>query len=74
MKSLSLYGLLLLILLNSSGLHAQRILISEPDRENSRRINFEIIGKMGNNFLIYKSIRSENFVCVYDQDMKQIKE
>lgn len=54
-------------------LKAQRILISEPDREDSKRMNFEIIGKMGNNFLIYKSLRGENFVCVYDNNMKQLE-
>lgn len=51
---------------------AQKIVFSEPDKEDSRRMNFEIIGKMGNNFLIYKSIRSESFICVYDNNMKMI--
>jgi hypothetical protein len=53
--------------------NAQRVLISEPDREDSRRMNFEIIGKMGNNYLIYKAIRGDNFVCIYDNEMKMIK-
>lgn len=53
-------------------LQAQRILISEPDKDDSRRINFEIIGKMGNNILIYKNVRSENFICIYDQNMKLV--
>jgi hypothetical protein len=55
-----------------SSVQAQRILFSEPDKEDSRRMNFEIIGKMGNNFLIYKNVRNENFICVYDNTMKQI--
>lgn len=53
--------------------HAQRIIVSEPDREDSRRMNFEIIGKMGNNYLVYKNIRSDNFICVYDNEMKIIQ-
>ena len=53
--------------------NAQRILISEPDRDDSRRMNFEIIGKMGNNFLIYKNIRADNFICIYDNEMKLTK-
>ena len=61
----------LLIFFNSS--NAQRILVSEPDKDDSRRMNFEIIGKIGNNFLIYKNIRGDNFICLYDNEMKMIK-
>ena len=56
-----------------NSINGQRILISEPDREDSRRMNFEIIGKMANNYLIYKNIRSDNFICLYDNEMKMIK-
>jgi len=56
----------------SSNMQAQRIQISEPDKEDSRRMNFEIIGKMGDNFLIYKNVRTDNFICVYDNNMNQI--
>jgi hypothetical protein len=52
---------------------AQRILISEPDKEDSRRMDFEIIGKMGNHYLIYKNIRNESFICLYDNEMKMVK-
>lgn len=54
-------------------LNAQRILISDPDKEDTRKINFDIIGKMGNNFLIYKNLRGENYICVYDNNMKQLE-
>lgn len=50
---------------------AQRIVYSEPERDDSRRMNFEIIGKFGNNFLIYKNNRNRDFIAVYDNDMKQ---
>src|SRR5262245_40142178 len=53
--------------------NAQRILISEPDKDDSRRMKFEIIGKMGNNYLIYKAIRGDNFICLYDNEMKMTK-
>ena len=72
MKSKCLMILLIMVIVGLPDLKAQRILISEPDREDSRRMNFEIIGKMGNNFLIYKSLRGENFVSVYDNEMKQL--
>jgi len=63
--------LFLMVLFNSA--KAQRILISEPDKEDSRRMDFEIIGKMGNNYLIYKNIRNESFICLYDNEMKMVK-
>jgi hypothetical protein len=53
--------------------NAQRVLISEPDRDDSRRMDFEIIGKMGNLYLIYKNIRNDNFICLYDNEMKMVK-
>lgn len=51
---------------------AQRIVYSEPDRDDSRRMNFEIIGKINGNFLIYKSVRNKNWIAILDNDMKQI--
>jgi hypothetical protein len=72
MNSRRIFFLFILILVVAANPYAQRILFSDPDKEDSRRINFEIIGKMGNNFLIYKSVRNENFICVYDNSMKQI--
>lgn len=52
--------------------HAQapRIVYSEPEKEDSRRTNFEIIGKMNGNFLVYKANRSDDAICIYDNDMK----
>jgi hypothetical protein len=47
-----------------------KILYSEPEREDSRRTSFEIIGKMNGNFLVYKSNRSDDAICIYDNDMK----
>jgi hypothetical protein len=52
---------------------AQRIVYSDPDKDDSRRMNFEIIGKMGNNFLIYKNNRGDSYICVYDNNMKQVE-
>ena len=52
--------------------HAQapRIVYSEPEKEDSRRTNFEIIGKMNGNFLVYKANRNDDAICIYDNDMK----
>jgi len=70
MKHRCLLVWLLTIPVFFSSVSAQRILFSEPDKDDNRRINFEIIGKMGNNFLIYKNVRSESFICIYDNNMK----
>jgi hypothetical protein len=73
MRSVCLLVFVLVSTVVSLSVDAQRILISEPDREDSRRMNFEIIGKMGNNYLIYKNIRSDNFICIYNSEMKMIQ-
>lgn len=66
--------LLLLTLFSLIGVsQAQKIVYSEPDRDDGRRIDFEIIGKINGNFLVYKSVRSESFICVYDNDMKMVR-
>ena len=73
MNSICRLAFLIFLTALFNSLSAQRILISEPDRDDSRRLNFEIIGKMGNNYLIYKNVRSDNFICLYDNEMKLIQ-
>src|SRR6186997_3178364 len=51
---------------------AQKIVYSEPEREDTRRLNFEIAGKIGGNFLIYKNIRNKSWIVILDNEMKQI--
>lgn len=51
-------------------LTAQSIHYSEPEREDSRRTNFEIIGKVEGNYLIFKGNRNDNAISVYDNQMK----
>jgi len=53
--------------------NAQKITYSEPEREDGRRTDFEIIGKIGNNFLVFKNNRSDNAICVYDNSMKLVE-
>ena len=50
---------------------AQKIVYSEPDRDDSRRMNFEVIGKVSDHFLVYKNNRSKSFIAVYNNDMVQ---
>lgn len=50
---------------------AQRIYYSEPDRDDLRQLKFEVMGKYGSNYLVYKNNRTRHFVSVYDAEMKQ---
>ncbi|NCI47295.1 hypothetical protein [Sediminibacterium soli] len=49
---------------------AQQITYSEPDRDDARSINFEILGKISGNVLVYKNYRDQHFIAIYDNDMK----
>ena len=49
---------------------SQTITYSSPENEDSRSLDFEIIGKVGGNFLVYKNIRNRYAISVYDNDMK----
>ncbi|MES2772988.1 MAG: hypothetical protein V4722_02305 [Bacteroidota bacterium] len=51
--------------------HAQRVIYSEPNREDVRQTNFEIIGRYNGNILVYKSLRSHHTISIYDLDMKE---
>jgi hypothetical protein len=64
--------ILILLFFAASLVRAQapRIIYSEPEKEDSRRTSFEIIGKMNGNFLVYKANRNDDAICIYDSDMK----
>ena len=51
---------------------AQRISYAEPESTDSRRTNFDIIGKINGNILVFKNNRSDNAICLYDNDMKLV--
>lgn len=53
-------------------LSAQQITFSDHRPDESSDINFEIIGKQGNNFLVYKNIRWKHVLGVYDSGMKLV--
>ncbi len=48
---------------------AQTVTISDFEREDNRDMNFEIIGKLNNNILVYKNIRSKHKINIFDKDM-----
>lgn len=51
---------------------AQKIVYSDPDEDDSRRLRFEVIGKVGGNFLVYKNNKNRNYVSVFNNNMEQI--
>ena len=51
---------------------AQRIIYSEPNKDDLRQTNFEIIGRYGSNVLVYKNFRNKNVISAYDADMKEV--
>ena len=51
---------------------AQKITYSDPDRDDARALNFEILGRMSGKILVYKGYRDQHFVGVYDNDMKVV--
>lgn len=73
--SFSWPGLFVALLLLAAPLltQAQRIAYSEPEREDNRRTNFEIIGKVGANVLVFKNNRTENAISVFSENMKLVE-
>src|SRR6266542_1254944 len=52
---------------------AQKITYSQPDRDDQISISFDIIGKINNHFLVYKSIKNQHTVTVLDSSMKAVE-
>ena len=52
---------------------AQTVAISDFDREDTRDMNFEIIGKMNSNILVYKNIRSNHKISIFDKEMNTLE-
>src|SRR5918993_483000 len=65
------YVLIACSVLVASSSFGQRIVYSEPERDDTRKMNFEIIGKVSGNFLIYKSVRNKNYIAVYNNELEQ---
>ena len=63
------YLLGVVVMITGFSATAQKIVYSEYTKDDTRRMNFEIAGKVGDNFLIYKNIRSKNQIAVLDNDM-----
>ncbi len=58
--NLRLLGLLLFL---PVFMQAQRIVYSQPEQDDTRKTDFEIIGRVSGNILVFKNNRSENAIC-----------
>jgi hypothetical protein len=72
MKFNKLFPLAAILAFFVNSLSAQRIYYTEPDRDDSRRTNFEIIGKINQNILVFKNNRNSSNITVYDNEMKEL--
>ncbi len=49
--------------------NAQSVAYSEVERADSRSLNFEILGKFADNFLVYKNLNKSHKLTIYDYSM-----
>ena len=54
-------------------MQSQTVAVSDYDRQDTRDMNFEIIGKMNSNILVYKNIRSNHKISIFDKDMNTLE-
>ncbi len=52
---------------------AQQIVFSEPEKEDLRDMNFEILGKVGKNILVFHDVKWKYAVNVYNDSMQLIE-
>jgi hypothetical protein len=64
--------ILVVVLAIGNSLQAQRIVYSEPDKDDNRRMNFEVVGKIQGNFLVYKNSKSKNWITLFNNEMKPV--
>lgn len=70
-KAIFLFTSVLAFLLCSNLTMAQRVTYSEPQREDDyRNTEVEIIGKVGDNILVYKNNRNKMALSIFNDDMK----
>jgi hypothetical protein len=70
MKPIHRFFILIFLVALSVPSMAQKIFYSEPEKDDYRQMNFEVIGRVGGNINVYKSFRTRNDISVYDNEMK----
>jgi len=51
---------------------SQKIVYTEPDRDDSKDMKYEIIGKLNGKILVYKGSQSVHYINVFDNEMKLV--
>ena len=54
-------------------IQAQHIVYSDPEQDDSRKTDFEIIGRVTGNVLVFKNNRSDNAISIYNPEMKLVQ-
>ena len=72
MRRLFQVQLWLLLFLMASNAFAQKVTYTDPERDDYKTTEFEIIGKVGGNLLVYKANKGEYYMSVYDNDMRLV--
>lgn len=74
MKTIILPVLIMVLMGLALSVSAQQITYSSPQRNDDyRNTSVEIIGKVGNNILVYKNNRGGNVISIYDDNMNSVK-
>src|ERR1700685_184739 len=68
--NLRLLGLLLFL---PVFMKAQHISYSEPEQDDTHKTDFEIIGRISGNILVFKNNRTENAISIYNPEMKLVQ-
>jgi hypothetical protein len=71
MKHLMVNIVFLLSLCSTS--FSQKVTYSEISKSDNRNMNFEIIGKMNGNFLVYRNIKWSHNIVIYDNEMNTLE-
>lgn len=66
------FFLLLILTVFAAGVFSQQITYTQPEQQDSRGMDFQIIGKVRNNFLVYKNNRNNYAICAYDNSMQLV--
>lgn len=70
MSRIKMVALIVILAVLSVPVKAQRVVYSEPDKDDARNVNFEIVGKISGNYVIYKESRGQHAISVLDNAMQ----
>ena len=72
MRVISPFFILISIFFGSPAI-SQQISFSEIRNEENKDMSFEVLGKIGANYVVYKNIRWKHVLTFYDKDMRIVK-